>query len=130
MAEDSSTLSNIRLGFPLPKVDTLGMDNGGSGNVTRVNSSERKAESKTSGEGKGEGVDVSEKAVDGTNDANAAVTPNYILTGSKLALAHTGFLLLVFLYIRFILVLRAIMRFFFLHWAEARNCVPVGLATS
>jgi hypothetical protein len=113
MAEDSSTLPNTRTGSPLPKVDTHGTDNE---NVTRVNSSDRKD------------VVVSEKAVDDTNAV--AVNPDYILTGSKLALAHTGFLLLVFLYIRFILILHAIIRSFFSPLGLWRVPVPAGLATT
>lgn len=82
MVENPHTISNTRTGSPLPKVDTLDTNRD---TITRVNSSDRKTDSKSTN------VEVTEK------EAATGDEPSYILTGKKLALAHTGFLLLVFL---------------------------------
>jgi hypothetical protein len=72
-----ATAPDTRIGSPLPKTDTI---NSGEA-MTRVNSNSEKKGSSEKQSG-----DV--QAIDSTEE-----TPSTLLTGSKLALAHVGFLL-------------------------------------
>jgi hypothetical protein len=78
-----ATQLDTPIGTPLPKTDTITINSGEA--ITRVNS---KSEKKNSSE-KQDNVDVDiAPAVAATEAA-----PTTLLTGSKLALAHVGFLL-------------------------------------
>jgi hypothetical protein len=70
-----ATAPDTRIGTPLPKTDTI---NSGEA-MTRVGSNSEK---------KGSSEKQNGDAVDSTEE-----TPSTLLTGSKLALAHVGFLL-------------------------------------
>ncbi|PVF94121.1 ABC transporter [Serendipita vermifera] len=91
MAENS-TLSNTRAGTPLQKEDIIDAATNLDA-LTRVNTSERTSLPETKVADNKDAASVLEKPISVSHDGQEET---YLLTGKKLVLAHTGFLLAIF----------------------------------